>query len=274
MFYNSTDPAFRFVPVSKNPASSEDRLLVQRTFRNSRLFKDWPDEQVQELCAGARVIRAAGGENIVRQGEVLNGLYVIATGCVEIGLARADGRHFIRRFAEPGYVFGFPSVFDGKGTSFSYKAHELAQLVFVRKPDFLSILERHPELWLSVVREVVGYQRLTLDAIEESMFERFEVRLARLLVSLAEAFGVREGRGTAIHIKLTQDSLGHLLGATRQSVSRELKRFEKDGLIIINYGRITLANPPALERIAQAPTSIPLTTRADLSELTREHRRR
>jgi CRP-like cAMP-binding protein len=236
--------------VSGNPVFAGDDLFVRRTIRNLRLFKSWPEGPLEDICAGSRVIRATAGENLVRQDQVLNGLYVVAAGCVEIGSTRLDGRRYIRRFAEPGYVFGFPSMFDGKGTTFSYAAHETTQIVFVQKSKFLEILALHPELWLSVVREIVGNHRMTLVTIEESMFESLSIRLARLLVSLADAFGTREDLGTAIHIKLTQDSLADLLGATRQSVSRELKRLESGGLVIIQYGRVTLTDPAALARVA------------------------
>ncbi len=232
---------------------SSDSLLAFRAIRLSRLFSAWPEELAREVSARARIIRAAAGDKFVRQGQVLEGLYVIVSGCVEIGSDRSDGRRYVRRYAEPGYIFGFPSIFDGKGTSFFYVAHQATQLVLVQKSVFLSILERHPQLWRSVVREVVGNQRLVLSAIEEWMFEGLRVRLTRLLVSLATAFGTRETAGTAIQIRLTKDDLGDLLGVTRQSVSKELRRLEREGLVISAYGRLTLIDQAALGRIANSP---------------------
>lgn len=205
---------------------------------------------MRQVAVGAKIIRAAAGDTFVCQGQVLDGLYVIVSGCVEIGTDRPDGRRYIRHYAEPGYIFGFPSVLDGKGTSFSYVAHQMTQLVLVQKSVFLSILEKHPPLWPSVAREVVGNQRLVLSAMEEGMFESLRVRLTRLLVSLATAFGTRETAGTAIQIRLTKDNLGDLLGVTRQSVSKELSRLEKEGLLISSYGRLTLIDQSALSRIA------------------------
>jgi hypothetical protein len=40
-------------------------------------------------------------------------------------------------------------------------------------------------------------------------------------------------------------------------VSKELKGFEREGLIAIEYGRIVLADTGALEEMAREPTAAP-----------------
>jgi CRP/FNR family cyclic AMP-dependent transcriptional regulator len=225
--------------------------------RRIPVFRQWPEAQLEEICAGAREIRAEAGKAVLRQGQVVDGLYVIVAGSLEVGTAQRDGRRYIRRYAEPGSAFGFMSLFDGQGSPYSYVAHDPAQLLFIEKSVLLAVLMRHPGLWLSVAEVLARFQRVALAVLEERIFESLRVRLARALVSLANAYGTREGEHAGIAIRITQDNLGSLLGVTRQSVSKELKGFEREGLIAIEYGRIVLADTAALEEMAREPTAAP-----------------
>lgn len=45
---------------------------------------------------------------------------------------------------------------------------------------------------------------------------------------------------------VSHETLAHMLGATRQSVSRELKTLEKAGLIKFKYGRFMISELPTL----------------------------
>jgi CRP-like cAMP-binding protein len=58
------------------------------------------------------------------------------------------------------------------------------------------------------------------------------------------------GEPPLIDLVLTQSELGHLVGAVRQSVNRELSRLEDDGLIAIRGRSIQLLDPAGLSRRA------------------------
>ena len=57
--------------------------------------------------------------------------------------------------------------------------------------------------------------------------------------------GLREVPSTPLELRLNQDHLANLLGMTRQSVSREVKRLEREGHIEVIYGGILLKAPQA-----------------------------
>jgi CRP-like cAMP-binding protein len=216
-----------------------------------RLFGQWPAQEIQSLCEATRVLYVSVGQVLIAQGQVLNGLYVIGAGSVEVGSIHDDGRRYVRRYAQPGMLFGLVSVLDGEGSPYSYTAHEPTTILFIPKAAFLSILSRHAELWPSVAHHLASFQRMALATIDEHMFETLQIRLARALVSLAKVYGTHDAVGVAIRIRMTQDNVASLLGVSRQSVSKELKRLEQNGLIRIDYGRITLIDPEAIERAAR-----------------------
>jgi CRP-like cAMP-binding protein len=75
-----------------------------------------------------------------------------------------------------------------------------------------------------------------------------------LLLMLVDQHGRGSQSGIEIDLKLSQDEFADMLGVTRQSLNRELKNLEKQGLISIAYSRITLVDMPALQCLARSKT--------------------
>jgi CRP-like cAMP-binding protein len=69
---------------------------------------------------------------------------------------------------------------------------------------------------------------------------------------LAEAFGKQEGGATRLDIKLSQQQLGSLVGVSRESVNKQLGEWQRDGIIDVASGIITLRDRRAIEGIAAA----------------------
>ena len=57
------------------------------------------------------------------------------------------------------------------------------------------------------------------------------------------------GDSSQTELKLSQEQLGRMLGASRQTVNRLLKELESKKILTLTYGRIHLHNLPALRRI-------------------------
>ena len=203
--------------------------------------------QLERIHRLARVLTVGPGQAIVRQGEIVDGLYGVISGRVEIGSSSADGQRFIRRFGEPGQIWGFLSVFDGQGSPYFYFAHDTARILFIQKSDFLKFLDEFPEVWVKVVRELTRVHRQTLQDIEELLFANLSSRLARLLLSLGKSNEDKDAPQGS-RLKITQEQLAALLGVTRQSVSKELRALEAEGIIGISYRGISILDPARLRK--------------------------
>ena len=67
---------------------------------------------------------------------------------------------------------------------------------------------------------------------------------------LATAFGVAEKTGTRIDVKLSQQQLGTLVGITRESTNKHLNEWQRDGLITVSSGSITIRDLEGLRELA------------------------
>ena len=73
-------------------------------------------------------------------------------------------------------------------------------------------------------------------------------RLGKRLLELAQVYGVEREEGRLIDLPLPQDDLANMLGATRQSVSKQLKAWEQRGWIALRYRHVAIRDSGALER--------------------------
>jgi CRP-like cAMP-binding protein len=92
--------------------------------------------------------------------------------------------------------------------------------------------------------------RLMFAAIEDLNVLPLEARLAKQVLNLAASYGKRDADGIEIGLRLAQEDLAQLLGASRQRVNRELKAMERRGVLSARYGRLRLRDEVLLRAIA------------------------
>ncbi len=80
-------------------------------------------------------------------------------------------------------------------------------------------------------------------------YESVEERLAHVLLSLGRRHGVREGSNVRIDLPLSQHDLADMIGASRQTVNRELRKLAEEGLIQVERCKVTILNDERLRNL-------------------------
>ncbi len=207
-----------------------------------------PSEELAALASGARRRRYARGEALFREGDPGFGLYVIEQGRVKVALTSPEGRERILALRGPGDVLGELAVLDGGACSEDAVALEACTAVFLRREAVADFLERHPESALRLLQLLARRLHSTELQLRDAASQNVRRRLARALLQLGAEQGVRNDDNTVRCPSLTQSDLAHLIGVTRESVNKWLRRFERAGLIRRSRGRVVLLDPEGLER--------------------------
>ena len=74
-------------------------------------------------------------------------------------------------------------------------------------------------------------------------------RIAKRLLSLSESHGNRPIVGGPVEVRMPQQDLADLVGTTRESVNKQLRAWEKEGIIELGRGRVVLRQPEGLEAV-------------------------
>jgi CRP-like cAMP-binding protein len=124
------------------------------TLEASKLFCELNPGELTQLRSIAREQSFGDGQEIFKEGDQGDGVYVVKEGLVEIsGLVGPKARHVFSRVA-PGDIFGEMAVLDQKTRSACAVARGNAVVYFIPRADMLRLVERSPGLALALLREI------------------------------------------------------------------------------------------------------------------------
>lgn len=196
--------------------------------------------------------RFSAGETVFAEGEPCTGLYVVESGHVRIFKSSASGREHVLSIEGPGSSVAELPVFDGGNYPASVSAVDDAILLFVSKQDFQALCLAHPQVSLKVLRVVGARLRRLVGIIEELSFTTVRHRLAAFLVRLANTTGKRTEAGIEITLPANNQELASQIGTVRELISRNLSRFQAEGMLKIEGRNIIITNLKTLEAELQS----------------------
>ncbi|MHC4393271.1 MAG: Crp/Fnr family transcriptional regulator [Planctomycetota bacterium] len=190
------------------------------------------------------------GAALFRAGDPGDAAYVIASGQLAVTALSEQGREVLLQLMVPGEMVGELALLDGRPRSATVTAREPVELFVLERTDFLQCLREQPEIALALLKVLSERVRRLSGAFEDSVLLDLRTRLARKLLALTTTFGRPEEGSLRIDVPLTQQALGEMIGATRESVNKWLRSFAALGVLTSRRGVVTILDRAALEEIA------------------------
>jgi CRP-like cAMP-binding protein len=154
------------------------------------------------------------GHAAVRQGEACADLWIVESGVFEARIVSREGRSFLFDLLGPGDAIGGPP---DQPAAWTATALRPARLLPLRGPAAITAVSR-------------AAARATTIATDLAWFGVSE-RIERRLLDLAARLGRPTEGGTLIPVRLTQDDLASMIGATRETANRALGGLLARGVI-------------------------------------------
>jgi CRP/FNR family transcriptional regulator, cyclic AMP receptor protein len=212
------------------------------------LFEGLPAATLTQLAALAQRRAFKRGEVIFHKGDPGDTLFVITRGQVKIVLPSETGEEAVIGVLDVGDFFGELSLIDEQARSATIVATQVTETLVLRRVQFLQFVVAHPELAIQVLR-VLSRRLRDADAfIEDAVFLDVPARLAKKLLELAQQYGKSTPEGTLITLRMTQQELATMVGATRESVNKHLRAYQARGIVEVDRQKITLLRPAELQR--------------------------
>lgn len=216
--------------------------------RQVPLFRSLRPEDSRHIAALLRQQTLRKGDVLFRKGEEGNSLYMITIGKIKIVRQSRDGDEMILAVLSVGDFCGEMALLDGLSRSADAIAVEETQLYGLNRKDFLSYVMNNETAVKSILSALSTRLRRADDFLEDVFFLNVASRLTKKLIELALGNGFREGENGPIRLTVTQRDLAGMIGATRESVNKELRVLREKNLIGLDGNHIMILDLDALKK--------------------------
>jgi CRP/FNR family transcriptional regulator, cyclic AMP receptor protein len=224
------------------PPTMRRQLLVKHF-----LISTMPEQALDDLVKFSTVARFEQHRDVFNKGEPGDCLYGILSGRVRIYSTSPEGSEIMLNILETGELFGEIAILDGLTRTASAAAMERTDLLRIHRDHLLPYIKANPDFILGMLSLLCDRLRWTSSTIEDTAFLSFSARIAKRLLLLAEHH--RKPEEHDISVPISQHDLGNMVGASRETVNKQLALWRSAGIVDTGRSAIVIRNSEALREL-------------------------
>lgn len=211
---------------------SEDQLK-----RVAAWSRELTPAEIEVARAGITERSYGTGESVFMRGDKFDYWAGMVSGLARMGGVSRDGKETSLAGLTAGAWFGEGSVLKNE-----LRRYDVVAL----RDSRVALMERAAFMWL--FENSVGFNRFLVRQLNERLgqfialleYGRTLDATARLARSIASLFNPILYPELTLHLEITQEEIGALSGISRQNANQCLKRLEREGLLRLEYGGVTI----------------------------------
>lgn len=196
------------------------------------IFNHLQAEQMNEVMQVVQNLSFKKDELVYRAEDISDALYIVNSGKIKIYRLSETGKEQLVRILNPGDFTGELALFQDATTEQDAYAEaiEPSSICMIQRSDFQELLLKYPSISLKVLAEFSN--RLETSERQTTSFatEETDTRIAVFLSELIDKNDANKKEQT-IYLPMARKDLASYLGTTPETLSRQLKSFEKSKLI-------------------------------------------
>ena len=218
--------------------------------RQARGFCNLPPEAQDFFEANSLSMEYPRGAVMFREGDRSTAIFILCSGRVKVTASSREGRTMILRLAGAGSVLGMSAALSEELYETTVEALESCHVRILRSSALAALLRDYPQAAMAMARTLAGEYRAAFEEARRIALPSSPAgRIACLLLDwLGSEKGAR--KADTITMTLTHDELASMTATTRETVTRTLSRFKKDGVIKTHGVAFTVLQPSVLHQLS------------------------
>jgi CRP-like cAMP-binding protein len=198
-------------------------------------------EEMEKLSFSCALVKFRKGDSLIRQGTFSTNVAYLRSGLAKVHIAGPYHEQIVRIVKSPSYL-GLPTTFGDKINQYSVTVIDTAEVCFIDINAFRSLLKANPEFSYEIMLELCRNELEVFYRCANRTQKQIRGKIADVLLEMSERIYGNE----KFSIPLNQEDLGNLVDSSRESVSRVLTEFEKDGIIKLSGKKVEITNKKSL----------------------------
>lgn len=212
------------------------------------LFTTLSQEEISQLEQIIIKKHFKKNEIIVLEEDTLKYMYIVYSGKVKVEQISEEGKEHILAIHKKGEFFGEMSMLDGKTSPATVVAMEDAEIGMITKNDFERHLLKNDKVKKEIMSLLCQRLREAWLRLKVIRFADAEQRVMAVLKLISAQYGVKDMRGTIITLRLTHEDIANYASLSRETVTRIIDRFLREGAIESLERKYILLKPPFFKK--------------------------
>lgn len=167
------------------------------------------------------------GENIYLENDLCSSIAIIKRGVIKASQSFSDGHNKIIRILNPNEIIGLSLIFSSNPFyKASFYSETLSTIQFISKEDLLYLMENNQQIKLNVLSYISDYSIKLNEHIKLLSYKTIRQKLCAYFY-----LEYQKSQATSFLIQYTKTELAAFLNIERPSLSFELSKLIKEGLI-------------------------------------------
>lgn len=209
------------------------------------IFSELDENSLSRLGSFSKTVKACKGSILFNDGDDASALFCLVSGRIDLIKSSPEGKEQLVRTVNAGELFAEAAVFSGKKYPVAAVAKKESVLIAIEKEKLIRFISLNPGVSLKMMGTMAGLLRHLNSLLGDLRLSTVESRLAAYLVKQFEM-----GRGKSFELKIQKNDLAFRLGTTSETLSRNLSRFKKGGLMKISGRKIEILSLSGLKKLA------------------------
>ena len=213
----------------KLPHKPAIRASASLGLQRADIFKGLDAQTLRAIADQCRWTRYKRNQYVIRRDGTDRDVYFVIAGMVRVTAEAGRGRQIIFRDVPAGDLFGEHSAIDGRAHFADVLAVQESLLASMPPEAFRALLANHASVRERVLRRLTRSVRELADRVLDMGAKRVPWRIWVELLRLARLAGV-ENNAARIERPPTHQEIASHVGTSREEVTRELSRLDREGL--------------------------------------------
>ena len=192
------------------------------------------------------MVQFTKGDSIIKQGMFSTNIVYLRSGLAKIHITGPYQEQIVRLVKAPSYL-GLPTSIGDKINQYSVTAISNAEVCFIDMVTFRHLLKGNELFSYEIILELC---RNELEAIRRCS-NRTQKQVRGNIADVILEFADHIYESDSFTLPISQAEIGNLVDTSRESISRTLSEFHKDGIIRFTGRKIEILNKKSLVLISQ-----------------------
>jgi len=213
------------------------------------IFSQLKEDDLKQILSITIEKKYKKGSIIFMEGEDGDASYFIKEGKVKIYKTSSDGKELILNIYGENDVFAEVTIFNDVNYPATAEVIEDAILGVIINSELEKLISKNSDLGLNLIKILNKRLYNAQRKLKQIALNDTYSRIAETLLRLAQNDGITKSNGDIeLKLELSRQDLANMIGTARETVSRILSQFTKEGIITTSGKKIIIKDNKKLEK--------------------------